>query len=163
MPSKLLTPLLSASQFQEQVKKHRPRRGLAKHDGEHQSQCEVISDFDRKYPDYTGLLFAIPNGAKLPFKNITSKKTGKTVRVCKEAQRLKAEGLRSGVPDLMLPVPKGRFHGLFIEMKYGNNKPTPDQVYWLNRLMRLGYCCKVCYSREEAVDAIEKYLNEKEK
>ena len=49
-----------------------------------------------------GLLFAIPNGGK---------------RGIATAARLKLEGVKPGVPDLMLPVARQGFHGLFIEMK----------------------------------------------
>ena len=40
---------------------------------------------------------------------------------------LKAMGLKSGVPDVCLPVPSHNFNGLYLEMKYGQNKPTKDQ------------------------------------
>ena len=40
---------------------------------------------------------------------------------------LKAMGLKSGVPDVCLPVPSHNFNGLYLEMKYGQNKTTKDQ------------------------------------
>src|SRR5699024_826416 len=33
------------------------------------------------------------------------------------ARKLKAEGVQRGVPDLCLPVPRGPYHGLYIELK----------------------------------------------
>lgn len=48
------------------------------------------------------LLYHIPNGGS---------------RHKAEAARLRAEGVRSGVPDLCLPVPRGGCHGLYIELK----------------------------------------------
>lgn len=141
--------LLTADQFQALVKQRRPKA-----DHEHDLQCQVVFDFDKDYPDYEGLLYAVPNGAKLPFK-----KDKKGRRICPEAIRLKKEGLRPGVPDLCLPVPKGRYHGLYVEMKYGSNKPTPEQVFWMQRLTKLGYCCRVCYSRSEAKHIFKTYLD----
>ncbi|WP_080056843.1 VRR-NUC domain-containing protein [Spirosoma aerolatum] len=146
--------LITADQFQA-LNKKKPAKGNPEHD----LQCQVVSDFDRDYPDYEGLLYAIPNGAKLPFKNVKNRKTGKISRYCPEAMKLKAEGLRPGVPDLCLPVPKGRYHGLYVEMKYGDNKPTPEQNYWMQRLTKLGYCCRVCYSRSEAKHIFKTYLS----
>lgn len=146
--------LITAAQFQSLHKAKKPK---ATH--EHDLQCEVVFDFDKDYPEYEGLLYAIPNGAKLPFKNVTNKRTGKVSRICPEADRLKKEGLRPGVPDLHLPVPKGRYHGLYVEMKYGDNKPTPEQVFWMQRLTKLGHCCRVCYTRAEAKHIFKTYLS----
>ena len=42
--------------------------------------------------------------------------------------RLKRMGLRPGFPDLLITRARGKYHGFAIEMKYGNNKPTKDQI-----------------------------------
>ena len=47
---------------------------------------------------------------------------------------LKAMGLKSGVPDVVLPVPNGGSHGLYLEMKFGNNKPTKEQEAYMRLL-----------------------------
>ena len=94
------------------------------------------------------LLFAIPNGGK--------RKTGWWEV---------SEGLKKGVPDLFLAVPKpahrGGMAGLFIEMKFNKNKCTPAQEDWLERLHCQGYATTVCYSFEEARDTILDYLEVK--
>ncbi len=95
-----------------------------------------------KYPELN-LLFHIPNG-------------GSRNKI--EAANLKRQGVKAGVPDLFLPVPRGGYHGLFIEMKYGKNKPTPSQRKWMAALNEQGYLAVVCYGFDGARDMIEKYL-----
>lgn len=41
-----------------------------------------------------------------------------------EAKHLKQQGVKNGVPDLCLPVPRGRYHGLYIEMKRRTGLPA---------------------------------------
>ena len=76
-----------------------------------------------------------------------------------EAANLKRQGVKAGVPDLFLPVPRSPKHGLFIEMKVGRNKCTDNQKKWIRNLLEQGYEVKVCYSCEEAIQVIKKYLN----
>lgn len=76
-----------------------------------------------------------------------------------EAANLKRQGVKAGVPDVHLPVARGGFHGLYIEMKYGDNKPTDKQNQWLFDLSEQRYCTAVCYSWVEAKEKIEWYLN----
>ena len=77
----------------------------------------------------------------------------------KEAVNLKRQGVRAGVPDLDLPVARKGYHGLRIEMKYGKNKPTEEQVKWLVFLKVQGYATAVCYSWQEAARTICRYLD----
>ena len=82
---------------------------------------------------------------------------------------LKAMGLKSGVPDVCLPVPSHNFNGLYLEMKYGQNKPTKDQEAFMAALRQQGYKTAVCYGADEAVtckcecDAAKKYAESKER
>lgn len=91
-----------------------------------------------------GLLFAIPNGGK---------------RDLVTAVMLQREGVKAGVPDTCLPVARQGWHGLFIELKWGRNKPTEHQLEWLERLTAEGYLAVVCYGWQEAVDVIKDYLD----
>lgn len=45
-----------------------------------------------------------------------------------EAANLKRQGVKAGAPDLCVPVPSGSKHGLFIEMKAGEGKPTDKRI-----------------------------------
>ena len=94
-----------------------------------------------------GLIFAVPNGARVTI--------GQGVK-------LKAEGLMTGVPDIFLALPKGRYHGLFIEMKrIGGRKPGTEQVEWMNRLKDKGYAVALCFGAEEAKTDLIKYIDGK--
>jgi len=98
------------------------------------------------------LLYAVPNGAKLPYKG-----KGKR-RFSPEAMRLKEEGMKPGVPDVVLPVARKEFHGMYIELKYGKNKPTPEQIWWNEHLTEQGYLAVICWGWQEAAQVISDYL-----
>lgn len=88
-------------------------------------------------------IYAIPNGG---------------YRNAREAARLKAEGVRAGVPDLCVPVARPPYHGLYIEMKVGKNKPSAAQRDWIERLRFNGYRAAICYGSAEAIAEIEHYM-----
>lgn len=67
-------------------------------------------------------------------------------------------GVKSGVPDLMLPIPAGGYHGLFVEMKTARGKVSENQSRWIEALNTFGYRAVVCYGWEAARDEIESYL-----
>ena len=88
-------------------------------------------------------LYAIPNGGK---------------RDARTGHNLKLEGVFPGVFDLHLPVNTGFYHSLYIEMKYGKNKLTPEQEAFREHVIRQGSRAVVCYSWVEAKDKICEYL-----
>lgn len=90
------------------------------------------------------LLYAVPNAA-------AGAQRG-------QAGKMKAEGLKSGVPDVCLPVPRRAYHGLYIEMKMPGRRPTVSQEWWLNGLSLQGYMVYICYSCEQAQTVITEYL-----
>ena len=67
------------------------------------------------------------------------------------------------MPDICLPVPRGKFHGLYIEMKkLKGGTVSREQKEWGAKLARQGYCWKVCHGWEEARDVLTEYLGERE-
>ena len=72
--------------------------------------------------------------------------------------RKRSEGLKSGVPDLCLRVARSGYHGLYIELNAGKNKPTANQLAWLEALETQGYKTAVSYGWEAAKNVIEAYL-----
>ncbi len=80
-----------------------------------------------------------------------------------QAKRAKACGMKAGYPDLHLPVPNPRYHGLYIELKRRGATPChvrPEQLWWLEQLNALGYLATVAYGWEHAVTIIRAYLHE---
>lgn len=75
-----------------------------------------------------------------------------------EAGFLKAQGVRAGVPDVLLPVGRWGKHGLFIELKVGKNKPSVHQQNWIKALSTMGYAVVVCYHWRTASEYIIQYL-----
>ena len=67
-------------------------------------------------------------------------------------------GVKSGVPDLMLPIPARGYHGMFIEMKTKNGRLSNDQKRWLDILNTFGYLAVVAYGWEDARCQILSYL-----
>lgn len=68
-------------------------------------------------------------------------------------------GVRGGVPDIFLACQRGRYGGLWIELKTGSGKPSEKQREVISQLRDQGYCCCVIWdSVEEVMQAIEKYL-----
>ena len=76
---------------------------------------------------------------------------------------LKAAGLKSGVPDICLPVANNGFHGLYIELKFGKNKATKAQEEYMAMLNAQGYKTAVCYGADEAKAEIMDYLQDPDK
>ena len=72
--------------------------------------------------------------------------------------RLKLEGVKRGVPDICLPVARNGYHGLYIELKVGENVPSEYQAAFLGRLNDQGYCALVCYGAADAYRALVDYL-----
>jgi hypothetical protein len=102
----------------------------------------IADEYLRKYPDL-GLLHAIPNGG---------------YRAKRTAARMKAAGLKAGVSDLFLPVARGSFHGLYIELKVGKNKCTPLQQTWIDDMRKQGYKAEVHYGAMAALGELLEYL-----
>ena len=72
----------------------------------------------------------------------------------------KSQGMLSGVPDLFLPVTRGKYHGLYIEMKHGSNTLTDNQKKFLQNAANVGFAVSVCYSAQEAIKRIEDYYKD---
>lgn len=108
---------------------------------EHDLQVSCIKWFRLQYPKL--LIYAIPNGGA---RNVVV------------ASKLKAEGVLSGIPDIHIPIASKGYHGLYIELKSGKNKPTENQISVMEKLTNEGYLCRVCWTFCEFMDIVKDYL-----
>lgn len=89
----------------------------------------------------------------------------------RDGARRKAEGVKPGVPDVHLPVPRNGYASLYIEMKrryprmtktqgvqYSRTKPTREQEEWIAALREAGNAVEVCWTAAQAQAMVEDYL-----
>lgn len=75
-----------------------------------------------------------------------------------QAKKAKLSGNKSGVPDIVMLAPNGKYLGLLIELKVGYNLPSQNQKKYINYLNSKGYYAKVCIGARDAIETILKYL-----
>lgn len=110
---------------------------------EHRIQADCVRWFEEQYPEYDGLLFAVPNGGR------RDKVTGAMLR---------EEGVRAGVSDLLLLVPTINYHGLCIEMKTPRGRQHPSQERWMEKVRQQGYKYTICRSLEDFIMLVNTYM-----
>tara|TARA_R110000803_G_scaffold139356_1_gene206028 strand:- start:78 stop:491 length:414 start_codon:yes stop_codon:yes gene_type:complete len=113
---------------------------------EQSNLIEWAASQENIYPELK-LLYAIPNQGG----------AGKAAII--RGQRMRREGMRKGIPDLCLPVSRGNFLTLYIEMKFGKGRLSPEQAQWISLLSSVGHNCQVCHSFEEGVNTLINYLS----
>lgn len=72
----------------------------------------------------------------------------------------KRQGMKAGVPDILIFEPNGTYNGLAIELKVGKNKPTKSQKEWLELLERCNWKTAVIYNIDDFIKAFEGYFSE---
>ncbi len=107
---------------------------------EHQEQVKVVT-YLRKA---NVLFYAVPNEAK---------------RSMRLGAWMKAQGMQPGIPDLCIPIARGGYHGLFLELKrLKGGVVSESQKFWIDALTKEGYFAVVCKGADAAIDEIQKYL-----
>ena len=78
-----------------------------------------------------------------------------------KSQRIKSKqtGYKKGFPDLFIYEPRGKYHGLAIELKVGYNKPTKEQIIWIEDLNKRNYKAVICRGIDETLFEIQNYLS----
>lgn len=119
---------------------------ICKETSEHQIQSAFIKEIrilEKQYPELK-TLFAVPNAAKRSFKL---------------AAMLKAEGMLSGVPDIVLPVSRKGFSGLMIEFKKPiTGKLTKEQGDYIELIVKENWLVVVMTDAKAAIDVVKNYL-----
>lgn len=119
-------------------------------DFEHEHQVAFFQYVDlkliKKYPFLDKLLFAVPNGGH---------------RSKSQAGKLKAEGVTSGVSDIILLYPARGYNFLCIEMKYGKNTQSKEQKLFEARVDCEGKgIYQLAFSSNEALSILTWYLKD---
>lgn len=120
------------------------------HGSEDEEQAAVFewaALMEHKYP-CLHIMYHVPNGEK---------------RDKATAAKLKRMGVKPGVCDIVLPAARGGYHGLYIEMKVGDNKPSPEQKDFMRALDIEGYFVTLAYGAAEAIRLIERYVKGEER
>jgi len=103
--------------------------------------------YESKYPDLWFLNGSMMGGTKIEPKLLN---------------KLKKAGMKKAKPDINLPVARGGYIGLWIEMKRrGGPGPRQDQIEWLERLGRAGHYPVCCKGSDAAIRIIKQYLEGK--
>ncbi len=113
---------------------------------EHQIQSAFIEwvRLAEKQDERLQLLFAVPNGGK---RNLIT------------AVKLKKEGVKPGIPDIMFPLKTEAFNGLSIEFKKPKTgRKTKEQSDYMDLLVRYGWCAVVCTDAAQAINIVKNYL-----
>jgi len=115
---------------------------------EHQIQAAFIEwcRLNEKRIPQLRLAFAVPNG-------------GQRQKVT--AARLRAEGVRPGVPDWMCPASSssGQYTGLAIEFKNHKGSQSPAQKDYSALLVEQGWYYLMCRTTQAAINMVEDYFN----
>lgn len=117
---------------------------------EEREQIALFDYFRKFYPEIYSYLYANPNGGS---------------RHMLEAANLKKQGVKSGIPDIHLPIASRGYHSLYIELKSAI-KPAPvsdSQKEWLKKLEATGNKALVSYGWVKAANDIFYYLNRTER
>lgn len=114
-------------------------------DREGQEQAALMREIQLRYHEVYELIYHVPNGGH---------------RVKAVAAKLKAQGVKAGIPDLVLPMARGGYFGLYIEFK-ATIDPAPvssSQQACIKRLNAQGYLAVVCRGHFDAMECLRAYL-----
>lgn len=111
-------------------------------DPEHHLQVAVVMWLKLTYPN---TFFTIsPAGLRLP------------VYV---GAKIKAKGYRVGTCDLLIFEARKGYNGFFPEFKIKPNKPSSEQILFMQDAEDRGYKTAVYYTYEDAIRGIKEYLS----
>lgn len=115
-------------------------------DREGLEQAALMAELRLRMPEVADLIYHVPNGGH---------------RVKAVAAKLKAQGVKAGIPDLVLPMARGGYFGLYIEFKAtppNDAAISASQHERISKLSDQGYLAIVCRGHFDAMEQIRAYL-----
>ena len=120
------------------------QKGVVMRHEESALQKSCVRWFAYQFPKYHKLLFAIPNGG---------------ARRKSEAAIMKAEGVRAGVADMILLIPRRGYGSLCCEAKIKGSYQSKEQKEWQKEAEDGGNCYFVFRTIEEFIAKVYWYLD----
>lgn len=115
-------------------------------DREGLEQAALMAELCVRMPVVADLIYHVPNGGH---------------RVKAVAAKLKSQGVKAGIPDLVLPMARGGYFGLYIEFKATPPNAAPISAEQHERIRKLnaqGYLAVVCRGHFDTMEQIRAYL-----
>jgi hypothetical protein len=115
-------------------------------DREGLEQAALLRELKLRLPAVEALIYHVPNGGQ----------RHKLVAI-----KLKGQGVKAGVPDLVLPMARGGYFGLYLEFKAtapNDAAVSASQHAWIRQLNEQGYLAIVCRGHFDAMEQIRAYL-----
>lgn len=128
------------------IRRYKPKKPSAKRvDREGPEQAALMKEIQLRYPEVYELLYHVPNGGH---------------RLKEVAVKLKDQGVKAGIPDLVLTMARGGYFGLYIEFKATVDPApvSPSQQACIRRLNDQGYLAVVCQGHFDAMECLRAYL-----
>lgn len=144
MPS---TSTISVAEYKALIaaadKRKRGRRTRSTEEAIHRACIQWVALQSARHPLLRWLAH-VPNGGKCPRS---------------EAGKLRAMGVRPGLPDILLPRRSGLWTGLAVEIKSPSGRLSKSQQEWLAALAQDGWLTAVVRSVDEFQQVCSCFLN----
>lgn len=93
--------------------------------------------------------YAVPNASKL---------AGSADQRARMMSSMKAQGLKTGVSDLVIALPAAEFHGAYLELKRAKGgRVDPEQAAWCHRMRFAGYFADIVAGLDQAMEFVGWY------
>jgi hypothetical protein len=103
---------------------------------------KALMEWVRLRPSIAPFVLHIPNEGK---------------RTYNYGRLLKSMGMRPGVADLFIAIPRHGFGGAWIELKSAKGRLSFEQEDFLDDMSQQNFFTKVCWSLDEAIETVSWY------
>ncbi len=111
----------------------------------------VVNWFNYNFPEYEDDFHHFANERFIDVK--------KNPGLWQHAKNLSKMGVKKGILDFFLALPMNGKAGLWVELKVGKGKLTPEQIAFIERKISRGYEALAVWGEEAAKAVILTYLN----